>query len=211
MTSFDQTKIERTYQKWARIYDWLTPIYLMGNEKRLRRETIDFLQLIPGQTVLDIACGTGRNFPLILEKISPTGKLVGVDYTEAMLDRAREQIERKGWKNVELVREDAACIDLGQTFNAALSTLAIGVIPDQIGALDRMITHLKPGGRLAIGDAKRSSLWDGRPFNWVADLLGDGAAENMTRRPWEWLQGRLGNYYFKEWFSGFYYVTGGSI
>src|SRR3989304_1966843 len=100
MSSFDQTAIEQIYQKWAKVYDWLTPIYLLGNEKRLRRETIDSLHLRAGQTVLDIACGTGRNFPLILEKVGPTGRLVGVDYTSAMLARARERVKREGWLNV---------------------------------------------------------------------------------------------------------------
>lgn len=90
----------------------MTPIYLLGNEKRLRRETIGSLHLQPGQTVLDVACGTGRNFPLILEKIGPTGKLVGVDYTSDMLVRAKERVEREGWKNVELIQADAARIEL---------------------------------------------------------------------------------------------------
>jgi len=98
MSSFDQSSIEHTYQNWAKVYDWLTPIYLLGNEKRLRKKTIGSLHLRPGQTVLDIACGTGRNFPLILEKIGPAGRLVGVDYTAAMLARARERVEREGWK-----------------------------------------------------------------------------------------------------------------
>lgn len=95
MSSFDQATIEQAYQNWAKVYDWLTPIYILGNEKRLRRRTIVSLHLQPGQTVLDIACGTGRNFPMILEKIGPTGRLVGVDYTAAMLDRARERVEVK--------------------------------------------------------------------------------------------------------------------
>jgi len=68
MSNLDQTAIEHTYQNWAKVYEWLTPIYLLGNEKRLRLETIASLQLQSGQTVLDVACGTGRNFPLILEK-----------------------------------------------------------------------------------------------------------------------------------------------
>ena len=211
MSSFDQSSIEHTYQNWAKVYDWLTPIYLLGNEKRLRRETIASLHLQPGQTVLDIACGTGRNFPLILEKIGPAGRLVGVDYTAAMLARARQRVEREGWKNVELIQADAARIDLGRKFDAALCTLAIGVIPDYRGALDRMVTHLKPGGWLAIGDAKRSSRVSGRPFNWLADLLGYGAAEDMTRRPWEVLQEMLGDFRYEEWFSGFFYVAGGSV
>jgi ubiquinone/menaquinone biosynthesis C-methylase UbiE len=88
VSSFDQSFIEHTYQNWAKVYDWLTPIYRLGNEKRLWKETIASLHLRPGQTVIDIACGTGRNFSWILEKIGSTGRLVGADYTSAMLARA---------------------------------------------------------------------------------------------------------------------------
>lgn len=188
----------------------MTPIYLLGNEKRLRQKTIGALHLQPGQSVLDIACGTGRNFPLILKKIGPNGRLVGVDYTLAMLTRARERVEREGWKNVVLVQGDAARIDFEDKFDAVLCTLAIGVIPDYRGAVDRMVMHLKPGGWLIIGDAKRSTRLSGRPFNFVADLLGYGAAEVMDRRPWELLREMLGDFYYEEWFSGFFYVAGGN-
>lgn len=210
MSSFNQTTIEHTYRNWAKVYDWLTPIYLLGNEQRLRRDTIGCLHLRPGQIVLDVACGTGRNFPLILEKIGPRGRLVGIDYSAAMLDRAREQVEREGWKNVELIQGDAARMKLKQKFDATLCTLAIGVIPDYRGALDRMSTHMEPGGRLAIGDAKRSSRLSGRPFNWLANLLGYGAAEDMSRRPWELLREMLGDFHYEEWFSGFFYVAAGT-
>lgn len=211
MRNLDQTAIEHTYQNWAKVYEWLTPIYLLGNETRLRLKTIASLLLQPGQTVLDVACGTGRNFPLILEKIGSTGKLVGVDYTSDMLARAQERVEREGWKNVELIQADAARIELGQTFDATLSTLAISVIPDYRGALDRMLAHVKPSGYLAIGDAKRSSRWYSRPFNWVADILGHGAAGMMSRRPWEPLQEILNDYLYDEWFMGFFYVAAGRV
>lgn len=209
MSSFDQVAIEQAYQNWAKVYDWLTPFYILGNERRLREKTIGSLRLQPGQTVLDIACGTGRNFSMILEKIGPTGRLVGVDYTGAMLARARERVEREDWENVELVQKDAARIDLNRKFDAALCTLAIGVIPDYRGALDRMTAHVTPGGRLAIGDAKRSSLWYGRPFNWLADLLGDGAAEDVSRKPWETLRKMVDDFRYEEWYSGFFYMADG--
>ncbi len=210
-SSFSQTEIERTYRNWAKVYDWLTPMYLFGNESRLRHETIDRLHLQPGQTVLDIACGTGRNFPSILEKIGPTGKLVGVDYTSAMLARARARVERAGWENVELIQGDASSIDLKRKFDAALCTLAMSVIPDYRSALECMAAHLKQGGRLTIGDGKRSSRWYSRPLNWLADLSGYGAAAVPSRRPWEWLRERLGDFHYEEWAWGFFYAAAGTV
>jgi demethylmenaquinone methyltransferase/2-methoxy-6-polyprenyl-1,4-benzoquinol methylase len=134
-----------------------------------------------------------------------------VDYTDAMLARAQEMVKRQGWKNVELIRADAVYIDLKQTFDAALSTLAIGVIPDYHNALNRMVKHLNTGGRLAIGDAKRSSGIAGLSFNWLANLLGYGAAEDMSRRPWEVLERKLDNFSYIEWYSGFFYVASGNV
>src|SRR5512146_3145456 len=183
MSSYSQRFIEHRYQQWARVYDWLTPMYLLGAEKRLRKESIALLHLQPGQAVLDIACGTGRNFAGILEKIGPSGRLVGVDYTGAMLARAQARTRREGWQNVELIQADAARILLDQKFDAALSTLAMGVIPDYRGTLERMQAQLKPGGWLVVGDAKLSSGRSGRLLNWIGYLLGYGAAEVMTRRP----------------------------
>jgi len=64
---------------------------------------------------------------------------------------------------------------------------------------------------MAISDAKRSSRWYGRLLNWIAYLLGYGAAEVMTRRPWELLRERLGDFHYEEWSWGFFYVSGGSV
>ncbi len=211
MSSFDQRAIEHTYQNWAKVYDLLTPLYILGNEHRLRRQAIDCLHLQSGQSVLDIACGTGRNFPLILEQIGPSGRLVGVDYTSAMLVRAREQVERRGWENVELIQGDATQIGLGRTFDAALCTLAISVIPDDRLALNRMLAHVKAGGWLVIADARRSSRWYGRPLNWLADALGYGAAADTTRKPWEFMQHLVDDFRCEDWTWGFFYVAAGRV
>jgi len=136
---------------------------------------------------------------------------VGVDYTSDMLARAQERVEREGWNNVELIQADAARIELGQTFDASLCTLAISVIPDYHGALARMLAHVRPGGYLAIGDAKRSSRWYGRPFNWVANFLGNGAAGKISRRPWESLREMLKDLHYNEWFMGFFYAAVGRV
>lgn len=210
-TVFDPSTIRKTYQVWAPIYHWFTPLYLLGNEARLRREAVDALRLEPGQKVLDMGCGTGRNFPVIMKRIGREGALVGVDYTPAMLQQAQKLVERNQWRNVRLVQGDAAQVELAERYDAVLATLAISVIPDYRNALENMVQHLSTGGRIAIADAKRSQRWYARPFNWVSLLLGWGAAANLARQPWQVLRTLVDDFFYTDWFMGFFYVSGGTV
>jgi ubiquinone/menaquinone biosynthesis C-methylase UbiE len=209
MKNIKYEEIQRTYSSWSRFYEQVTPIYLLGNEGRLRREAIHALKLRPGQAVLDVGCGTGRNFPYIIQKIGEGGTLVGVDYTPAMLAKAHERVTKKGWKNVFLFQGDAARLDVDRNFDAALSTLAMSVIPDYKMALRRLVNHLSPGGRIAIADARRSQRSYARPFNFLADLLGWGAAADLSRPIWEEIEKLVGDYTYREWFMGFFYLVAG--
>jgi len=207
--SFKQPNIRKIYRQWAKTYEWLTPIYLLGNETKLRQKTIQALNLRPEQSVLDLACGTGRNFLHILDKIGLRGELVGVDYTPEMLARAQEKVFRQQWNNVQLIQGDAAKLNLNKQFDAVLCTLAMSVIPGYQDALERMHAHLKPGGWISISDAQFSPRWYARPFNWISKLMGWGAAANISRTPWKSLSTLVKNYSYQELFFGFFYIAGG--
>ena len=72
-------------------YDFISPLYDIGatGSGRPRREAVAQLRLEPGNTVLDIACGTGLNFPFIEAGIGPEGLLIGLDYSTGMLAKAQ--------------------------------------------------------------------------------------------------------------------------
>src|SRR5262245_48818151 len=92
------------YDSLAWIYDPLTDLAF----RYRRNQAIPRLEITEGLTVLDVACGTGLNFAAVAKRLGVTGTLIGVDYSEGMLERARRKIARRGWKNVHLVRADAA-------------------------------------------------------------------------------------------------------
>ena len=73
----------------------------------LRRRAAARLSLKPGERVLEIGCGTGRNFPFLREAVGPAGKIYGVDLSSGMLRRARTLCGREQWENVELTQCDA--------------------------------------------------------------------------------------------------------
>ncbi len=205
---FRQADIGRVYKVWAPVYG-LANVYLLGQLPRFRQLAVDRLELRPGASVLDLSCGTGANFTLLEERIGPEGRLVGLDYTSAMLTQARRQVEKQGWVNVELVEADAASFELDERFDAVLWTLAASVVPVWQLAMERAVAHLKPGGHLVIADGRFSDHWYALPFNWIADLLGVGAAADLARRPWQLMTRYLESTSCEELFMGFLYVAWG--
>ncbi len=96
-TGRTQERLIETYRKKAKHYDLTSRLYPAPGypQRAQRRRAVQALGLRPGDTVIDIACGTGLNFSLIEEMIGPDGRIVGVDLTDAMLERAQDRIRTK--------------------------------------------------------------------------------------------------------------------
>jgi ubiquinone/menaquinone biosynthesis C-methylase UbiE len=86
------------YRERAKRYDLAVQVYrLFGFEVgRYRRDTIASLGLDPGNLVVELGCGTGLNFAHVLSKIGPSGRLIGVDLTDSMLELAAARNAREG-------------------------------------------------------------------------------------------------------------------
>ncbi len=122
-----------------------------------RLRAVESLGKIEGATVLDIGCGTGANLPLLISQVGPRGRIIGIDYSEGMLTKARGKVSRHGWKNIDLYRDDAAVIATVRTqVDAIISTYCLGIVYDLEAALKRALNILKPGGRIAILDFRRA-------------------------------------------------------
>jgi SAM-dependent methyltransferase len=73
-----------------------------------RKRAAQRLGLRPGDRVLEIGCGTGRNFPYLRQAVGPNGRIYGVDLSGGMLAKAQALCEQQQWSNVELAQNDAA-------------------------------------------------------------------------------------------------------
>jgi ubiquinone/menaquinone biosynthesis C-methylase UbiE len=207
-----QERLDAYYHRRAGSYNETdTNVSFFGRYPRIemREATMDLAQLQPGDKVLDFACGAGANFPYIMERIGPTGKLVGVDYSQDMLDEARGVIARGGWDNVELIQSDAATMTPGTDFNAVVCTLGLVVIPRHEMAMQAAWDALKPGGTYAIADLSESERWYGKLLSFAMNLMDILIIIDTTRRPWEWLAARAENFYREELFFGFFYAAVG--
>src|SRR5437763_13619808 len=103
VSQIDRTRerLIETYRKQAKHYDITSRFYpVPGYPQRAQRlRAVQALGLRPGDSVIDIACGTGLTFPLIEEVTGPNGRIVGLNLTAAMLAQAQERLETNGWSN----------------------------------------------------------------------------------------------------------------
>jgi len=140
--------VRKTFTVWAPFYN---PTHSWTLPKRLAARLA--LDLQPGDRVLDLACGTGLNFPHLHELVGDRGQVVGVDLTPAMLDIARKLIESKGWKNVEVREANAANLPFpDSSFDKVIITFALNIIPEYVRAIEEVRRVLVPGGRFVALD-----------------------------------------------------------
>lgn len=207
----EQTR--RLYRRRARRYDktfWLLRAAGVSDGK-YRRRAVHHLQLGPGDTVVDLGCGTGLNFPHLYEKVGPQGQIVGVDLTDAMLRQAAERVSDEGWNNVTLVEADVADFDFPSNVDGIISTLALTLSPSVDDVIRRGAAALREGGRLALVDLKQPEAWPEwlvRFVAWTQSPFGV-SMELADRHPWESVREYLHEVHFAEFYLGAIYVSVG--
>jgi len=191
VSQVDQTR-ERligVYRKKAKHYDLTSRLYPAPGypQGRQRRQAVEALDLRPGDTVVDMACGTGLNFALLEEAIGPAGRIVGVDLTDAMLAEAFERVKKNGWSNVRLVQADAVAFEFPVRVDAILSTYALSQVPQSGEVIAHGAAALSAGGRWVVLDLKvpdRTPRWMSRVGTSVVGQFAS-IDEWIERRPWQ--------------------------
>lgn len=121
----------------------------------------------PGETVIDLGCGAGADVCVAALLVGPQGKVVGIDLTPAMAEKARANAALSGLDNVEIVEGDIAELTLPDGMaDVVISNGAINLSPRKACVLKGAMRILKPGGRL-----------------YVADMIADEAAAPAARCP----------------------------
>ncbi|MEK7656075.1 MAG: methyltransferase domain-containing protein [Patescibacteria group bacterium] len=155
--------MSKTYRTWGRrpfLYKIACVITFLGRENELRRSAVKALELEKGDTVLDLACGTGLNHEFLEDAVGSSGKIIAFDYSNEMLQAAKRQAEKNGWNNITFIQGDAARLSLDAKVDGVLSTLGISAIPQHEEALIKAVAALKENKRISILDARLpSGFW----------------------------------------------------
>ncbi len=194
-------------------YDFSLGLYSLAGFRleRYRRLTMEALGLTSGDTVVDLACGTGLNFSYLQKAVGETGRIIGVDMTEAMLDRARQRVAQHRWENVELIQLDVAQYPFPQEVATIVSTYAITLLPEYDDVIRRGPRALRPGGRLAVLDFKKPEHWPEwliRFGAWAFSPYGV-SLDLAVRHPWESIDRYLKRVAYREFYLGGLYLCVG--
>jgi SAM-dependent methyltransferase len=127
----------------------------------------------PGAVVLDLGCGAGTDLLIAAQMTGRTGRVIGVDMTHAMLDRAHDSVQQMGLENVALHESLIESLPLEDaSVDIVISNGVIDLVPDKPAVFDEIDRVLRPGGRLQVADVvihtevsedarKRIDLWTG--------------------------------------------------
>lgn len=208
-----QQQIRQLYRRRAGNYDFAANLYyLIGfREAKYRKLAVAALKLRPGDTVVELGCGTGLDFTYLLDAVGKAGRVIGVDLTDAMLNQARRRVAQHGWRNVSLFQADAADYVFPQGIAGVLSTFALTLVPAFDQVIARAAQVLAPAGRLVVLDFKQPrqwplwvvklGVWLTRPFGVTLDLA--------QRKPWLAMRGVFPELRMQEYFGGFVYIATG--
>jgi ubiquinone/menaquinone biosynthesis C-methylase UbiE len=160
------------YGRFAGLYDAIATFPGVG---RWRHAAAEALALSPGDTVVEMGCGSGANLPYLRERVGSDGRVVGIDLTRPLLERAR------GRGDAGLAEADATRPPVHEA-DAVLASFVCGMLDDPGAAVDRWCDLAGPGGRVALLDATPTTGLVGRPLNpaFRAFTRGTAPAESVV-------------------------------
>jgi demethylmenaquinone methyltransferase/2-methoxy-6-polyprenyl-1,4-benzoquinol methylase/phosphoethanolamine N-methyltransferase len=145
--------------RWARFYDLTVALLTLGRDRRMRERTVELAAIAPGDSVLEVGCGTGALTQRARARVGPDGRVCGIDPSAEMIAVARGKAARAGVDIDFRVASIEALPFEDDSFDVVLSSLMMHHLPGDLksAGLAEVGRVLKQGGRLLIVDFKRPS------------------------------------------------------
>ncbi|TNE72489.1 arsenite methyltransferase [bacterium] len=112
-----------------------------------------FAQIKSGDTVIDLGSGAGNDCFVARHEVGLTGKVIGIDFTEAMINKARENADKLGYNNVEFRYGDIEVMPVSDNVaDVVVSNCVLNLVPNKEKVVSEIFRVLKPGGHFSISD-----------------------------------------------------------
>ncbi|MFC0268742.1 bifunctional demethylmenaquinone methyltransferase/2-methoxy-6-polyprenyl-1,4-benzoquinol methylase UbiE [Kushneria aurantia] len=182
-------RVEKVFDSVAQRYDVMNDLMSMGIHRLWKRITLERSGVRRGQTVLDIAGGTGDLTEKFVQRVGPQGRVVLADINASMLQVGRDRLLDRGvGARVEVVQADAQALPFpDNTFDCITIAFGLRNVTDKDAALASMARVLKPGGRLLV-------LEFSKPRNPVFEKVYDQYSFHVLPRIGRWVANDADSY-----------------
>ena len=216
------------YRRRARFYDLELALL-----EPVRRQAIALLALRPGDTVMDVGCGTGLSLPLLRGAVGDTGWVIGIEQSPPMFALAQARVAQAGWRNVVLVNTPVESLSTAivkaalrasgtgaqavksprasVTATAALFHFTHDILRSQ-AALNQVTQLLAPGARVVASGLKWAPLWAG-PINLMVAAAAMHSVSSLQGldKPWSELERLVGPMRVRKLLGDGVYLASGSL
>jgi demethylmenaquinone methyltransferase/2-methoxy-6-polyprenyl-1,4-benzoquinol methylase len=152
----DPEAVRELFDAIAPRYDQLNDLLSFGLHRLWKRRAVLWLRARPGDTVLDLCCGTGDLALLLAERVRPGGRVLALDAAAAPLQHARCRAARSPWLSIDWRQGDALATGLPDgAADGAVMAYGLRNLADPAAALVELRRVLRPGGRAAVLDFNR--------------------------------------------------------
>ncbi len=192
------------YRGRANVYDTELALF-----EPIRTDAIALLGLCPGDTVVDVGCGTGLSFERLRSGVGIAGRVVGVEQSPEMMAKAQERVAAHQWDNIELVCAPAAAASFDGGADAALFHFTHDILRED-DAIANVLAHLKPGARVVASGLQWAPAWawPANGFVMLAALRSVTSFEGLGE-PWSKLATRLQDVDVQHALLGGIYIASG--
>ncbi|MBA3046150.1 MAG: methyltransferase domain-containing protein [Candidatus Thermoplasmatota archaeon] len=171
-------RVRKKYDRWSRFYD----AFDLGGVNDQKKLAVDLLELSQDSLVLDIGTGTGAIIPYLASKLGKNGKVIGIDFSEQMIERANVRIKKQGiGSKAEARVADATAMEYpDRHFDAALATFAFTSFPEPEKAIAEAARVLKPGARFSVLDTGKPPGKAGFRYRYLKAVMWRAGYTNIS-------------------------------
>ena len=179
--TLEEPQVEAMFDRIAGVYDLMNSLMTAGLHHRWRRRAADLARVGPGDNVLDVASGTGDLAIELAARVGPSGSVIGSDFSEQMLDRARVKAPELEWQQANALALPYA----DGSFDAVTVGFGARNFADLDAGLAEMVRVARPGGRIVVLEITTPTrpplsvffrLWFDRLVPMIGRLAGDSDA-----------------------------------
>ncbi|MBS4215856.1 MULTISPECIES: demethylmenaquinone methyltransferase [Neobacillus] len=188
-----QSKEQRVHQVFEKIsdsYDKMNSVISFQQHIRWRKDTMKRMNVQPGSKALDVCCGTADWTIALAEAVGPSGKVIGLDFSQNMLKVGKEKVRELGLNQVELIHGNAMELPFpDNSFDYVTIGFGLRNVPDYLQVLKEMQRVVKPGGIGVCLETSQPTLIGYRQlfffyFRFIMPLFGKMFAKSYQEYSW---------------------------